>query len=80
MAQGNHTSARQRGNVNHCSWFEPFCIGQSIAKYQATLCIGVQYFDGLAAHAGHHITWLEGFTTGHVFAGRNQSHHIDGGL
>ena len=78
--QSHHTGTGQRGNVHHCSRVKPFCIRQSITKNQAAFGIGVEHLDGLAAHAGDHVTGLHGPTIGHVFTGGDQAHHVHGGL
>ena len=77
MAQCQHAVAGQGGNIHHRLRLESLGIGQRIAQDQATLGIGVQDLDGLAAHALHHIARLERTAARHVLAGRNQAYHID---
>ncbi len=79
-AQGNHASARERGNVNDGLRFEALGVGQGITQYQPAFGIGVEDLDGLAAHAGHHVARFDGAAAGQVFTSRNQADHIDVGL
>ena len=80
MAQRNHASSCQRGNIDHGAGFEALGVGQGIAQNQTPFCVGVQYFDGLTAHAGDHIAGFQGFASRHVFASHDQAHHVDSGL
>jgi hypothetical protein len=77
-AQRNHAGASQRGNVHDRCRLEARRIGERIAQHQTSFGIGVENFDGLSAHAGDHITRLHGAAVGHVFARRDQTHHVDG--
>jgi hypothetical protein len=78
MAQRNHASTGQGGDVNHGLGLEAFGVGQGIAQHQTPFGVGVQNFNGLTTHAGHHIARLDRRTIGHVFGCRYQTHHIEG--
>ncbi|MEY4537144.1 MAG: hypothetical protein RL171_1295 [Pseudomonadota bacterium] len=74
------THAGQGGDVDDGSRFEALCIGQCVTQHQAAFGVGVEVFNGLAAHAGNHITRFHGFAAGHVFTGGDQADDIDFGL
>ena len=78
--QRNHAGAGQGGDVHHGSRLEAGRIGQRIAQHQAAFGVGVQNLDGLPAHARDHIAGLHGAAIGHVLAGRDQPHYVDGRL
>ena len=79
-AQRNHAGAGQRGNVHDRCRLEAGRIGERIAQHQTSFRIGIENFDGLSTHAGNHITRLHGAAIGHVFARRDQTHHVQCGL
>ena len=79
-AQGNHAGASQRRNVHDRCRLEARRIGERIAQHQASFRIGIENLDGLSAHAGDHVTRLHGTAVGHVFARRDQTHHVQCGL
>ena len=80
MAQSDHTSTSQSSDIDHGAGLETLGVGQGVAQHQTPFSVGVQYLDGLSAHAGDHIAGLQGFAARHVFTCHDQAHHIDGGL
>ena len=80
VAERDHTSPGQRGDVDHRCRLEALCIRQRIAQDQPAFGVGIEDLDRLPRHAGHHVARLDGFAVGHVLAGRDDADQVDLGL
>ena len=77
MAQGNHTGAGQRSDIDNRFRLEAFNVGQHIAQHQTAFGVGVQHFDSLAGHGGQHIARTIRSPARHVFAARQHADNVN---
>ena len=76
MTQRHNNRAGQRRNINHFRGFKALYIGQRIAQYQSSLCVGVQYFNCFTRHRGHNITRLRGTAARHILSRSNDTNDV----
>ncbi len=76
-AQCNNAGAGQGCDIDDRLRFEALGVGQCIAQHQTAFGVGVEDFDGLAAHGRDDVAWTCRGAARHVFGTGQNAHQID---